>query len=129
MIYRSRRLLGGNVRFAGEYASRGVPSAADDLRRFLTERYALYVRWLGAVRSARIQHAPWQFEEADAEFSRNDLPGYFGFTLPDRRPVLHYAPETLIRAWRVKKVTGPAAVREPGVHSARSRSSRRKQIH
>ena len=104
MHYRSRRLVGGRARFAGEYASRGVTCAQDDLRSFLTERYALYVHYLGAVRFGEIHHAPWHLEEADADFQQNELPQAFGFTLPDRKPVLHYAPEVFMQAWTLERV-------------------------
>lgn len=102
--YTSRRLLGGEVRFDARYRSLGRPSRQDDLRRFLTERYGLYVRRFGAVQCGRIAHAPWTLEDAEAEFARNNLAGSFGFTLPDCAPLLHYAPETHMQAWWPQRV-------------------------
>ena len=102
--YASKRLIGGDIRFAGSYRSLGQPSADDDLRRFLTERYALFVRRFGAVQIGDIHHRPWHLEEAEAEFERNDVPGSFGFTLPQRAPVLHYSKEIEMEAWTMRRI-------------------------
>lgn len=98
--YTSRRLLsGGDVCFAARFRSLGTPSPDDDLRRFLTERYALFVRRFGAVQIGEIHHQPWHLEAAEADFERNDLPGSFGFTLPNRPPLLHYSQQIEMEAW------------------------------
>jgi uncharacterized protein YqjF (DUF2071 family) len=114
--YRSDRRFGGkhaNAQFAAQYRSSGRPSANDDLRQFLTERYALFVRRFGAVQVGHIQHRPWQLEDAEAEFEQNTLPQSFGFTLPNRPPLLHYSREIEMQAWtlrRHKPSTSAAAV-------------------
>ena len=99
--YTSKRLLsgGGEVQFAARFRSLGTPSPEDDLRHFLTERYALFVRRFGAVQIGHIHHRPWHLEDAEAELERNDLPGSFGFTLPHRPPLLHYSHEIEMEAW------------------------------
>lgn len=103
--YTSKRLLTGKeVQFDGRYRSLGTPSPEDDLRHFLTERYALFTRRFGAVQIGEIHHRPWRMEQAEAEFARNDLPGSFGFTLPDREPVLHYSEEIEMEAWLPRRV-------------------------
>lgn len=113
LTYRSERLAGGDVRFLARYRPLGVASPRDDLRGFLTERYALLLRRFGAVQIGHIHHAPWDLQEAEAEFLRNDLPASFGFTLPDRPPVLHYSPEVHMRAWTLRRL--PVAGRSRSV--------------
>ena len=105
--YRSRRLLGPPARFAASFRSLGRPAASDDLRHFLTERYALFTRRFGSVQIGEIHHRPWQLEEAEAEILCNELPGSFGFTLPDRPPVLHYSAEIEMQAWLPYRVILP----------------------
>jgi uncharacterized protein YqjF (DUF2071 family) len=100
--YRSRRRLGPPAGFTAHFRSLGRPAAEDDLRRFLTERYALFVRRFGSVQIGEIHHAPWQLEEAEAEITENSLPASFGFTLPNRPPVLHYSRELEMQAWTLR---------------------------
>ena len=102
--YTSRRRLSRPAEFAASYRPLGAPSPQDELRHFLTERYAFFNRYLGKVWAGEIHHAPWQLENAEAEFHRNGLPAAFGFTLPDRPPVLHYAAEVHMQAWTIRPV-------------------------
>ena len=102
--YTSHRRVGRPADFAASYRSLGTPSPEDDLRRFLTERYAFFTRFLGNVQAGEIHHGPWQLENAEAEFEQNGLPSAFGFTLPDRPPLLHYAPEVHMQAWTIRPV-------------------------
>ena len=97
--YQSRRLLGPPAQFAASFRSLGRPAVDDDLRRFLTERYALFTHRFGRVQIGEIHHRPWHLEEAEAEIQCNDLPASFGFTLPDRPPVLHYSEAIEMQAW------------------------------
>ena len=100
ITYRSERLLTRTpVRFEAQYRALHRLSDEDDLRYFVTERYALFVRRFGAVQIGEIHHRPWQLEQAEAEFTRNDLPASFGFTLPPRAPVLHYSESIQMEAW------------------------------
>ena len=100
----SRRVLGRQVRFEANYRSLGRPGANDDLSHFVTDRYAFFLRRFGHIAAGEIHHAPWALEEAEAEFVCNDLPGSFGFTLPRRPPVLHFAPEVHMQAWTLNRV-------------------------
>jgi uncharacterized protein YqjF (DUF2071 family) len=97
--YQSRRLLGPPARFAASFRSLGKPAADDDLRRFLTERYALFTSRFGRVQIGDIHHQPWNLQEAETEIRCNELPGSFGFTLPNRPPVLHYSEAIDMEAW------------------------------
>ena len=103
--YRSRRLLGGDIGFSARYRSLGTLSPDDDLRRFLTERYALFVRRFGAVQVGHIHHGPWRLEQAEAEVLHDDLPASFGLPGPDRPRVLHFGPEVHMHAWTLRRVS------------------------
>ena len=102
--YTSHRRLGRAADFIANYRPLGTPSPQDDLRRFLTERYAFFTRYLGRIQAGEIHHGPWPLEDAEAEFEENGLPGAFGFTLPDRPPVLHCASEVHMQAWTIRPV-------------------------
>lgn len=105
--YTSQRLFGGkhaNGNFAGSFRSLAKPAAEDDLQRFLTARYALYVRRFGSVQMGEIHHQPWQLEQAEAEFESNTLAASFGFTLPRRPPLLHYSRQIEMEAWTLQRV-------------------------
>lgn len=103
--YTSHRRIGRAAEFAAIYRSLGTPSAPDDLSRFLTERYAFFTRYIGRVQVGEIHHGTWPLQNAEAEFERNGLPGAFGFTLPHRPPVLHYAEEVQMQAWAIRPVS------------------------
>lgn len=105
--YTSKRHLGPAANFAATYRSLGTPSPEDSLRHFLTERYGFFTRRFGRVQVGEIHHAPWTLQNAEAEFEQNGLPGSFGFTLPNRPPVLHYAPEVHMQAWTVRSLARP----------------------
>jgi len=102
--YSSKRLLTHPAEFVARYRSTGREAAHDDLRRFLTERYALFVRRGGSVQVGRIVHVPWMLMEAEAEIAVNTLPQSFGFTLPQRPPVLHYSHVIDMEAWTLRRV-------------------------
>ena len=102
ITYQSKRRF-STAEFEATYRGTGKPAAHDDLRTFLTERYALFVRRGGAVRTGQIVHAPWQLFEAEADIRVNTLPQSFGFTLPDRPPILHYSQQIDMQAWTLRR--------------------------
>lgn len=102
--YTSRRLHGPPALFDARYRSLGTPSPHDSITHFLTARYAFFNRRFGRVQDGEIHHAPWQLQNAEAEFTTNQLASSFGFTLPDRPPLLHYAAEVHMQAWTVRSV-------------------------
>lgn len=103
--YQSTRRFVRPAEFVARYRSTGKEAAQDDLRRFLTERYALFVRRSGSVQAGYISHAPWSLMEAEAEIVVNTLPQSFGFALPDRAPVLHYSDVLDMEAWTLRRVS------------------------
>jgi uncharacterized protein YqjF (DUF2071 family) len=101
--YSSHRLVSRPADFAASYRSLNTPAANDDLSRFLTERYALYVRRFGAVQVGEIHHRPWKLDNAEVDIRVNTLPQSFGFTLPNRPPILHYSHEIEMEAWTLRR--------------------------
>ena len=69
---------------------------------------------MGRLLRANIHHVPWPLEQAEAEIEHNDLPGQFGLTLPDTKPLLHYSRHLAVYVWPTELVqqamlrTGPA---------------------
>ena len=102
--YTSRRLLSrSEVIFQASFRPTGQTSEMDDLRRFLTERYALFVRRFGSVQIGEIHHRPWKLQNAEVEIRKNDLPRSFGFTLPTTAPLLHYSDAIEMEAWTLRQ--------------------------
>lgn len=108
--YLSRRRHGTPADFATRYRSLVKPYEEDDLTSFLTRRHAFFARYFGAVQAGEINHGPWSLEHAEAEFAVNGLPGAFGFTLPDRAPLLHFSRELHMHAWTIRPVRTPRVV-------------------
>lgn len=102
--YRSKRLITRPAEFVAQYRPTGREADNDDLRRFLTERYALFVRRFGGVQVGQIVHAPWSLQQVEAEISVNTLPKSFGFVLPQRSPILHYSHVIDMEAWTLRQV-------------------------
>ena len=102
--YTSRCLLGRPADFAAHYRSLGTPAPDDALGRFVTSRYAFFLRRFGHIQAGEIHHAPWTLQNVEAEFEQNGLAASFGFTLPIRPPVLHYTNEVHMQAWTLRRV-------------------------
>ena len=104
--YSSNRLLTSrSVRFRARYRGLGDPGTSKNgtLEHFLTERYCLLTQRSGQVRVGHIHHLPWPLEAAEAEISLNELPAAHGITLPDRRPLLHFARELHVYIWSLRQ--------------------------
>jgi len=72
----------------------------NSIEYFLTERYCLYTVHQGTVRRAGIHHAPWQLQDAEAEFKVNTIPKADGLELPDTKPdLLHYSKFLEVLVW------------------------------
>ena len=107
--YSSERLLSGQpVRFRARYRGLGPTlrmkrSAIGSIEHFLTERYCLFTtNRRGELLQGNIHHAPWPLEEAEAEIELNELPLAHGIRLPQTKPVLYFARELAIYAWRLQ---------------------------
>lgn len=72
----------------------------ESLEYFLTERYCLYTVDRGRVLRAYIHHAPWQLQDAEAEFDVNTMAQAAGIELPDVKPILHFSGKMEVLVWR-----------------------------
>jgi uncharacterized protein YqjF (DUF2071 family) len=109
IIYRSTRThrLAAKAEFIGRYRPIGdaYTSRAGELDHWLTERYSLYsANPRGEVFRGDIHHIPWPLQPAQAHIRRNTMTDWLGITLPDTRPLLHFARFLDVRAWRLAKV-------------------------
>jgi len=105
--YRSRRQFTRQpVRFEASFAPSGpvLPVATPGtLEHFLTERYALFTPFAGRMLAGDIHHVPWPLQPAEAEIRINEIPAAHGLTLPDRKPVLHFARHLDVTLWTLRK--------------------------
>lgn len=95
--------------FAARYRPTGpvYRSQPGTLEHWLTERYRLYTAGpRGNVLTADIHHMPWPLQPAEAEIARNTMALADGIALPDTQPLLHYARELNVVAWRIRRVNG-----------------------
>jgi len=107
--YASRRLErgGGGAEFAATYRPVGPVHAARSgtLEHWLTERYCLFAGARnGGVHVAEIHHVPWPLQAAECSIERNTMCGPLGISLPEMRPVLHFARRVDAVAWGLKRV-------------------------
>ena len=99
--YRSRRLA-GRAELVATYGPTGAPSVplAGSLEYFLTERYCLYATHrTGRPYRLDIHHPRWPLQPADAEIARNTMAAAAGVSLPEVRPLLHFARRQDMVAW------------------------------
>ncbi len=74
------------------------------IEHFLTERYCLYTVDQGTVLRAYIHHAPWQLQDAEADFQINTVPYADGLELPAAKPtLLHYSKSLEVLVWWPEK--------------------------
>ena len=100
-----RRMTERPVKFEARYRSLGKPAEKAQIEYFLTERYALFTAdHVGELFQGNIHHMPWPLEQAEAEFTRNDLPEAHGIRLPDTKPLLHYSRELMVYVWDLEPV-------------------------
>ncbi len=104
--YRSVRTHKGAppARFVGRYRATGerFDSRPGTLENFLTERYCLYSAGVGGngrVRRGDIHHRMWPLQSAEVEVEELEMTARIGVSLPDTKPVLHYASRLDIVAW------------------------------
>ncbi len=70
------------------------------LEHFLTERYCLYtINASGRPIRAEIHHATWPLQLAEADFTKNTMPESHGITLPNTKPMLHFASRQDVIVW------------------------------
>jgi uncharacterized protein YqjF (DUF2071 family) len=100
--YSSRRLEDPQpAEFRGRYRPVAPPRRreAGSVEHFLTERYCLYAVRDGQVARAYIHHLPWPLQDANADIELNTMAQAAGITLPDSKPLLHFARELEVLIW------------------------------
>jgi uncharacterized protein len=88
--------------FRGQYRPTGLVyrSTAGTLESWLTERYCLYAaNQRGQVWRSDIHHAQWPLQPAEAEVQENTMTGQIRLTLPNTKPLLHFARFLDVVAW------------------------------
>ncbi len=77
-----------------------TPALPGTLAAFLTDRRVLFaVDASGRVLSARVGHAAWPLQPAEAEFRLNTMAEAHGLRLPVDPPLLHFARRVDVRGW------------------------------
>ncbi len=67
-------------------------SRPDALTRFLTDRYRLYVRRLGRLVTAAVEHEPWPLREARLGRGEQTLTRWAGLPVDGPPDLVHYSP-------------------------------------
>jgi uncharacterized protein len=93
--------------FRGSYRPIGpvYRSAPGTIDHWLTERYCLYsANRRGNVWRGDIHHAQWPLQTAEADVRLNTMADQLGISLPDTKPLLHFARVLDVVAWRIRRV-------------------------
>ena len=88
--------------FQGQYRPTGPAyhSTAGTLESWLTERYCLYAaNQRGTIWRGDIHHRQWPLQPAEADIERNSMADQIRLTLPDTKPLLHFARYLDVIAW------------------------------
>jgi uncharacterized protein YqjF (DUF2071 family) len=104
--YSSSRLqMPRPANFYGRYRPVSEPRVREkgSIEHFLTERYCLYTIHRDSVLRAYIHHAPWQLQDAEAEFEVNTMAQASGIELPESKPLLHYSRAIDVLVWWPEK--------------------------
>jgi uncharacterized protein YqjF (DUF2071 family) len=106
LTYRSLRTHSNSppAEFGGRYRPTDIAFLAPrgSLDAWLTDRYCLYAADpAGRVYRGDIDHAPWPLQPAEAEIDVNNMTAQIGLTLPDTKPLLHFARRLDVVAWNL----------------------------
>jgi uncharacterized protein len=74
------------------------------LEHWLTERYCLYTTRSGYAYRAEIHHRQWPLRDAEAEIHANTMASASGVSLPQDRPMLHFAKKLEVLIWPLRRV-------------------------
>ncbi len=104
-IYYFSRRNEGSAEFHGHYR----PIAQVQLRQpgtfehWATERYCLYTVHEEVVYRCEIHHSQWPLQDAGAELEINTVAEASGITLPDAKPLLHFARKLEVLIWPLRR--------------------------
>ncbi len=106
VTYSSRRAQ-GDVELLGKYQPISAVQfrQSNTLEYWLTERYCLYTVHKGCVCRCEIQHRPWPLQEASAQFQKNTMAAAANISLPEDKPLLHFAKRQEVLIWPLTRVT------------------------
>lgn len=93
--------------FRAQYGPVGpvYTAALGSIDSWLTDRYGLYAaNRRGRTWRGDIHHRPWPLQPAAAEVEVNTMTHPLGLTLPDTQPLLHFARQLDVVAWRLQPV-------------------------
>jgi uncharacterized protein YqjF (DUF2071 family) len=95
------------VEFLGRYRPMAPVQlrSAGSLEHWFTERYCLYTVKAGRVHRAEIHHQPWPLQDAEAEIQMNTMALAAGISLPQVRPLLHFAKKLEVLIWPLRRVS------------------------
>jgi uncharacterized protein YqjF (DUF2071 family) len=96
-----------HVEFQGRYRPISPVQFRKDgsLEHWLTERYCLYTTKSGYLYRAEIHHQQWPLQEAEAEIHANTMALASGISLPQVRPMLHFAKKLEVLIWPLRRVS------------------------
>jgi uncharacterized protein YqjF (DUF2071 family) len=105
--YTSRRTHKGGkpAEFLGSYAPCSdvyLPSKGS-LESWLVERYCLYTVYGGKVYRGEIHHEPWPLQNAEAEIHINTMSTSNHISIPESKPLLHYAQKLNVLIWPLQR--------------------------
>jgi uncharacterized protein YqjF (DUF2071 family) len=118
IAYRSERRHRGAppAQFEGRYRPTADVSCPEvgSLEAFLTGRYRLFAADPdGRLYRGEIDHGPWPLQPAEAEIEVNTMLEPLGMSIPDAPPLLHFARELDVVAWKLVAVNAPDAQPDP----------------
>ncbi|MGG5252015.1 YqjF family protein [Neobacillus sp. SM06] len=91
--YKSKRIFesGQQGEFTASYKPTSPASATTpgSLDHWLLERYCLFTKWGNQILRGDIHHQKWEVSQAEAEVAINTAAP---FSIPNKKPLLHYAP-------------------------------------
>ena len=94
--------------FEGSYAAESAKvfsGSPGSIEYFLTERYCLYTSHGPHIGRANIHHVPWPLQRAKSTIKTNTMAEAAGITLPDKKPLLHFAKEMDVLVWPLERAS------------------------
>lgn len=102
--YQSAR-SGAAFRATYRPSSEVFEAAAGSLEHWLTERYCLYARAPdGSLWRNDVHHQPWPLQLATASIDQNTMLEVHGLSVPQTRPLLHFAERVDVVVWDAERV-------------------------
>lgn len=95
----------GAAEFRGHYRQLGEMQLRrpNTFEHWATERYCLYTVHEEMVYRCEIHHQQWPLQDAEAEFEMNTIASASGITLPQAKPLLHFARRLEVLIWPLRR--------------------------